>query len=230
MVYSFDTKSFINALRHFIARRGHPEQIRSDNEGNFVKGEKELREALQAWNQAQIHDYLLQHDVEWIFNPPAASPPLLKQQVLDDEGLIMLMCEVESIVNGGPITKVSDDPRDLNALTPNHLLLLRAGTAIPPGVFSKEDNYSCRRWRQVQYLSNIFWSHWTREYLPSLQQRQKWNKPQCNLAICYDESCYHLSSISFKYQLSRLFVSRYDLVSLLWLCYPVIFVFYTLSK
>lgn len=54
---------------------------------------------------------------------------------------------------------------------------------MPPGVFSKEDNYSRRRWRQVQHLSNVFWSRWTREYLPSLQQRQKWNKPQRNLAV-----------------------------------------------
>ena len=92
------------------------------------------------------------------------------------------MCKVESIVNGRPITKVSDDPKDLNALTSNHLLLLRVGTAMPPGVFSKEDNYSSRRWRQVQYLSNVFWSSWTREYLPSLQQHQKWNTPQSNLA------------------------------------------------
>ena len=49
---------------------------------------------------------------------------LLKEQVLDGEALNTLMCEVESIVNGRPITKVSDDPRDLDALTPNHLLLL----------------------------------------------------------------------------------------------------------
>ena len=78
---------------------------------------------------------------------------------------------------------MSDDPKDLNALTPNHLLLLRTGTTMPPGVFSKEDNYSRRRWRQVQHRSNVFWSRWTREYLPSLQQRQKWNKPQRNLAV-----------------------------------------------
>ena len=206
VVHSMDTESFINTLRRFISRRGRPEEIRSDNGGNFVKGEKELREALQQWNQAQIHDYLLQHDVKWIFNPPAAShhggvwercirtvrkvmKALLKEQVLDDEGLCTLMCEVESIVNGRPITKVSDDPRDCNALTPNHLLLLRGGSAMPPGAFSREDNYSFRRWRrwrrwrQVQYLSNLFWRRWTREYLPSLQQRQKWNKPQRNLAV-----------------------------------------------
>ena len=42
---------------------------------------------------------------------------LLKEQVLDDEGLATLMGEVESIVNGRPLTKVSDDPRDLEALT-----------------------------------------------------------------------------------------------------------------
>ena len=74
---------------------------------------------------------------------------LLKEQVLDDEGLNTLMCKVECINNGRPITKVSDNPRDLNILTPSHLLLLRAGTAIPPGVFSREDNYTCRRLHQV---------------------------------------------------------------------------------
>ena len=62
---------------------------------------------------------------------------LLKQQVLDGESLRTLMCEVKSIVNGRPITKVSDDAKDINALTPSHLLLLRSGTTIPPGVFSK---------------------------------------------------------------------------------------------
>ena len=156
---------------------------------SFVKGERELREALQAWNQAQIHQCPLQHDVKWMFNPPAVShfggmcercistvrkvmKALLRQEVLDDESLNTLMCEVESIVNGRLIIKVSDDPRDLNALTPNHFLLLRTSTAMPQGVFSKEDNYTCHRRRQVQYLSNIFWSRWTREYLPSLQQRQ----------------------------------------------------------
>ena len=30
---------------------------------------------------------------------------LLREQTLDDEGLNTLMCEVESVVNGRPITK-----------------------------------------------------------------------------------------------------------------------------
>ena len=49
---------------------------------------------------------------------------ITKEQLLDDECLNTLMCEVEAIVNGQPLTKLSDDPRDLKPLTPNHLLLL----------------------------------------------------------------------------------------------------------
>ncbi|XP_068716993.1 uncharacterized protein [Montipora capricornis] len=143
--------------------KGQPEQMRSDNGGNFVRGEKELRNAIDRWNQEVIAEFLLQRNVQWIFNPPAGShhggvwercirtirkvmSALLKEQVLDDEGLATLMCEVESIVNGRPLTKVSDDPRDLEALTPNHLLLLRSGTTLPPGIFRKEDVYTRRRW------------------------------------------------------------------------------------
>ena len=119
VVHSLDTESFMNALRRFISRRRRPEEIRSDNGGNFVKGEKELRETLSTWNQAQIHEYLIHHNIKWTFNLPAAShhggvwekcirtvmkvmKALLKEQVLDDEGLNTLMCEVESIVNEDP--------------------------------------------------------------------------------------------------------------------------------
>jgi len=70
---SLDTESFINALRQFIARRGQPEEIRSDNGGDFVRGERELREAVQEWNQSQIHDFLLQRNIKWTFNPPTGS-------------------------------------------------------------------------------------------------------------------------------------------------------------
>ena len=108
---------------------------------------------------------------------------LMKEQIFDDEGLCTLLCEVESIVNGRPITKQSDDHRELEPLTPNHLLLLRAGSAIPPGIFIKEDNYCRRRWRQVQYLADVFWRRWVKEYLPSLQQRQKWNGQHQNIGL-----------------------------------------------
>ena len=73
IAYSLDTESFINALRKFVSRRGTPEEIRSDNGGSFVKGEKKLGEAMEGWNQQKIQESLLQRDIKWIFNPPAGS-------------------------------------------------------------------------------------------------------------------------------------------------------------
>ena len=81
---------------------------------------------------------------------------LFNQQLLNDESLLTLMCNIESIINGRPITKLSDDPDDPLPLTPNHLLLQCSGQDLPPGRFVQEDTFR-RRWRQVQYLADQFW-------------------------------------------------------------------------
>lgn len=64
-----------------------------------------------------------------------------------DEGVVTLWCEIEAIINRHPLTKVCDDPRDPEALTPNHLLLLHLGTSLPPAIFLKEECCSQWRWR-----------------------------------------------------------------------------------
>ncbi|XP_071943813.1 uncharacterized protein [Antedon mediterranea] len=198
--HSLDTDSFINALQRFITRRGEPAEIRSDNGTNLVGAQLQLKQALKGWNQHKIGDFLQQKEIEWIFNTPTASygwslgeansygafrtvRGVLGQQKLDDEGLSTLMCIVESTVNSRPITKLSSDPGDPDdpsPLTPNHLLLMRAGPSLPPGMFVNQDLYK-RRWRQIQYMADIFWKRWLSEYLPDLQQRQKWLKPRRNL-------------------------------------------------
>ena len=47
----------------------------------------------------------------------------------------------------------------------------------------KRKPYSKRRWRQIQYLTDIFWKRWTREYIPMLQERQKWLQPKRNVEL-----------------------------------------------
>jgi len=200
---SLDTSSFINVLRRFIARRGRPHLIRSDNGTNLVGGNTELKRSIREWNQSQISQTMQQHDIEWIFHPPSAShfggiwereirtirkvlEALFQEQriKLTDDNLNTLMCEVESILNQRPLTLVSDDPQDLTVLTPNHLLLLRpAGNSFPPGIFSANDAYSKRRWRQVQYLADLFWTRWKKEYVSLLQSRQKWTRPSRNFSV-----------------------------------------------
>ena len=78
---------------------------------------------------------------------------------------------------------VTSDVNDVEALTPNHLLLLNAKPQLPPTVSSRDDVYARRRWRQVQYLSDVFWTRWVKEYLPQLQARQRWVSPQRNIEI-----------------------------------------------
>jgi transposase InsO family protein len=135
VAHSLDTDSFINALQRFVSRRGQPDLIQSDNGAVFVASEKVLREAVQDWNQNKIEHFLRQNGIQWKFNPPAASHmggvwerqirtvrkvlgALTKEQNNDDEGLSTLMCLVEAIVNGRPLTTVSDDARDPEPLTP----------------------------------------------------------------------------------------------------------------
>lgn len=36
---------------------------------------------------------------------------------------------------------------------------------------------------KVQYVSDLFWKRWCREYLPQLQQRQKWNNTRRNFSV-----------------------------------------------
>ena len=171
-----NTDSFIDALRRFIARRGRPEVIRSDNGTNLRGGERELREALAEWNQQKIKRFLHQKEIKWIFNPPTAShmggvwervvqsvkrilKALLAQQTVTDETLLTLMAETETILNSRPLTQNTDGPEDAEPLTPNHLLQLKSNQPMSPGVFCKEDQYSRRRWQQVQYLADVFWKH-----------------------------------------------------------------------
>ncbi|KAJ8364798.1 hypothetical protein SKAU_G00136290 [Synaphobranchus kaupii] len=198
MAYSLDTDSCISALRRFICRRGQVKEIVSDNGTNFVGTERELREALAHLNLNKIQHSMQAEGIKWTFNPPYGSHhggvwerlirivkkilySITKEQTLDDESLQTALCEVEAIINDRPITVVSEDAKDPEPLTPNHLLQMKGMPSLPPGLFEKSDSYSRRRWKQVQYISDLFWKRWTREYLPLMQERQKWNEIQGNL-------------------------------------------------
>ena len=193
---NLDTDSFLNSFRRFCARRGKPVKVWSDRGTNFVGGYNEL---LKALDKSQIVSYCAKQSIDWHFNPPHSShmgglwervirtirkvlQGVLRNTSLTDDSLLTLFCEVESIVNSRPITKISDDITDSAALTPNHLLLLREGPVPPPGVFRSDDVYR-RRWKHIQFLSDQFWRKWIREYIPELQKRHKWTDVQRNIKV-----------------------------------------------
>ena len=71
VVASLDTSSCVAGIERFIARRGTPSIFWSDNGTNFVGAEKELIEAVKAWNE-RAPSALVRLDVKWKFNPPSA--------------------------------------------------------------------------------------------------------------------------------------------------------------
>ena len=62
--FSLSTDSFIMCLRRFIARRGKPTVIYSDNETNFVGANRELRKCIDDWNQDMIGRVLSQEGIQ----------------------------------------------------------------------------------------------------------------------------------------------------------------------
>jgi hypothetical protein len=191
-------------LRRFIARRGPVKELRSDNGTNFVGANAELKAAFKEISQDQVGRFTSSRGIKWSFNAPAAShhggvwerqirtvrkilQSMLQTQFLktsqNEEQLYTLLCEVEATINSRPLTKSSEDPNDLGVLTPNDLLLLRPNSVGPPGKFSSTDVYARQRWKQMQFFADMFWRRWLREYIPDLQQRQKWLLPQRNLQI-----------------------------------------------
>ncbi|KAK7944963.1 hypothetical protein WMY93_000691 [Mugilogobius chulae] len=145
---SLDTDACLNAVRRFVARRGQVNEMYSDNGTNMRAADTELKQALQQWNSIKISTSLQQKGIQWHFNPSAGSHHggrwerlirsvrkilnvTIKEKILDEEGLQTLLCEAEAVINNRPITRASSDVNDLEALTPNHLLLLKTKPSLP---------------------------------------------------------------------------------------------------
>ena len=190
---SLDSSSFINALRRFISIRGPIRTLRSDRGTNFVGGQRELEEALQEMDNDKIRQFLLSEKCDFVFNPPSAShmggvwerqirsirnvmTSLLNNvgQRMDDEMFRTFMCEAAAIVNSRPLTvDTLNDATATLPISPNNILTMKSEVILPPpGNFNNE--YCRSRWRRVQYLLDQFWIRWRREYLQTLQRRQKW--------------------------------------------------------
>ena len=206
VIHTLTTDSFILALRRFVARRGSVRLMHSDNGTNFVGADNELKRAYKEMDQQKIRESLNEDNCDWFEwkrNSPKAShmggvwermirsvkevmQSLLKNNahILNDESLHTLLTEAEAVVNSRPLTVENINDPDSLPLSPSNLLTMKAKVVLPPpGEFQKEDLYARKRWRRVQHLANEFWQRWRKEFLTSLQQRQKWTDVQRNFQI-----------------------------------------------
>ena len=108
---------------------------------------------------------------------------ILGNRSLTDESLPTLMCLIEQTLNARPITPASDDPADLEAITPNHFLLGRANVCIPFIPNAEVLSNHRKMFRSCQAYADMIWKRWVREYLPQNNLRSQWNKTGANIQV-----------------------------------------------
>ncbi|XP_076686025.1 uncharacterized protein LOC143378067 [Andrena cerasifolii] len=138
--------------------------------------------------------HLLGDGITWRFNPPAAPHfgaiweaavkatkhhlrRVVGDQHLTYEEVTTLLAQIEACLNSRPLQPMSDDPGDVTALTPGHFLIGDALLAVPDPPVEDVPRSRLSRWHLLQQMRLQFWRSWSREYLQSLQARNKWTRP-----------------------------------------------------
>ena len=127
MLSYLDTGAFLNAFRGFIACRGSPVKIFTDNWTNFIQGEVELRYTFEHHTKDTLRQFSAPQGIEWVFIPPkslhfggvwerlvgvikcvfkAVMPDMVN---LTDEMLATLFCEIVVIINSRSFIKMRTD-------------------------------------------------------------------------------------------------------------------------
>ena len=140
-VSDMTTLGCITAIRRFVSRRGCASQIFSDNGTNFVGAGNEIQQLQKVVSNK--HDNSLQSQVSalgirWNFIPPRAPQfgglweaavecaekhlrRTMDNSALTFEELTTLFCQIKAVLNSRTISVMSDDPNDVEPLTPAHL-------------------------------------------------------------------------------------------------------------
>ena len=144
-VSNLTSEAFIVTLRRFIARRGYPTLIWSDNGTNFVGANREIKELYEFLKEQQskgiISDFCSSHNIEWRFIPEHGPnfgglweaavkstkthlKRIMRDVKLSFEEFTTILTQVEACLNSRPLvyTNSSDDD-GIDILTPGHFLI-----------------------------------------------------------------------------------------------------------
>lgn len=202
VVSSLSVEGFIAAFTRFVSRRGLPALIRSDRGTNFVGANNYLKEVNQFLldHQFILKEEFRRQNIHWQFNPPASphmgglfeaavksAKNLLRREVGDTiltfEELTTIFAKVEAILNSRPLVAMSEDPSDLEVLTPGHFLIGQPLVALPESHWKDTKMSRLSRFQIIQKMYQNIWTRWHSEYLTSLQVRNKWYNHSDNVKL-----------------------------------------------
>ena len=197
-------KTFLECLKCFISCRGCPQEIHSDNRGNFIGARNELNELYRMLERpdtiSSISAYLLRHRIQWHTSPERAPhfgglwkaavksaklhlKRIIGPQRMTYEEFNTVAIQVEAYLNSRPLVAITSHPSDgLTTLTSAHFLLQQPARALPEEAITTEPS-AHRRWLMTKAMVNHFWRRWSAEYLQQLQCLQKWRRPSPNLKV-----------------------------------------------
>lgn len=198
LVSGASTAHFLAAFKRMIARRGMVSEIISDNGTNFVGANNFLQDL--AKKQKDFKDGVERRfQLKWTFVSPGAPHHggiyeaavksvkhhlirVIGETTLTFEEYQTILSQVESYVNSRPIHALSNDPTDLNALSPGHFLIGEPLVGIPEtNDFRETPENRLDRWEHLQKMQQHFWERWTNEYLGTLINRSKWREKTRNI-------------------------------------------------
>ncbi|XP_058833807.1 uncharacterized protein LOC131691434 [Topomyia yanbarensis] len=193
IAHSLTTSSCIMALRNFTARRGTPISFYSDRGTNFIGAKRALQDIYQTIDYNQLMREFVTPTTAWQFNPPASPhmggswerliqsvkrnlAEVLRMRKPTDEELRNALTEIEGVLNTRPLTHVPIEDEAEAALTPNHFLLGSSDGSKPLTLLNTDVSTIRRGHPTSQWLANLFWKRWIKDYLPDITRRTKWHE------------------------------------------------------
>lgn len=195
------TETFLAAFKRFASRRGVPSDVYSDQAPTLKGADRELhKEYVRMINDPEFRNDLVVNEIQWHKIPPKAPhmgglweaavksvkhhlKGIIGKFIPDREEMSTILCQVEACLNSRPVTPqrdvVSEDP----ALTPGHFLIGTSLKAVPTENQLNKRESLLTRWQTTTRIVQTFWKRWQREYLQTLQRRDKWAVEMENIKV-----------------------------------------------
>jgi len=174
---SLNTPEFLQAFDRFVARRGTPSTIISDNAKTFEKAS-----GIVATSKGILWKFITPrapwHGGFWerlVRTVKVALRKSLCRKSIEFEQLRTILCKIEGVINDRPLTYLEDSTSP-QALCPSHFLLGRRSIENNILIKSSEESNLSAGFEDRNQLLTEFWDRWQYEYLPLLNVTFKSSK------------------------------------------------------
>ena len=202
LVSGYDSQSFIAAFRRFTSIRGSCTVLVSDRGTTIVSVNKILKGMYikSSSYMQKLVTFLADEGTTWKFNPPGAPHfggiweaavksvkhhiyRVLGYKKLTLEEFYTFLKQIESCLNSRPLLPLTQDFSDELLLSPSLLLNQSQSYLLPEPNYIDQKILLTQRYKSIQQMVQNWWKLWSRDYLKTLQARNKWKLEKRNIIV-----------------------------------------------